>query len=428
MNESMQSRDDGGCLDSGMLVAQRDGELTANEAAMAASHLATCAGCAAEERAVTGSGREVYELLASLDPQEQVLPDPVAALSRLQMGLAGERRDAEDHEALTPIPLERARRPSWYRRRNWIATAAAALLVAVLVGAGPAGALANQFLALFRVQQFQAVTLDPQTLSAIPLPDIQNFGSLQVSSNAGVAQQDLSEAQAARLVNFPIQLPSSLPSGVGGSPQFSVVHGGQATFTFSAASVRAYLARSGHGTIAIPANLNGATFTINAASGLLVNYTVSCQQSRPVPVGKLRLAVEGSHTGAAPAGAKAKAAWAACGGSPFIVMEIPSPVIRATGSASLDDLRNFLLSLPGLPPQLVAQLRQINLSTGTVPVPIPPQVSAQQVTIQGAPGLLLADNTPIGGAVLWQTHGMIYALGGAVGNATQLLDTANSLR
>ena len=86
-----------------------------------------------------------------------------------------------------------------------------------------------------------------------------------------------------------------------------------------------------------------------------------------------------------------------------------------------------MLSLPNLPPQLVTQLRQIDLNSGTIPIPVPPQITAQHISIHGAAGLLLADNTPIGGAVVWQTHGMIYALGGNYGNASQLLTTANSL-
>jgi hypothetical protein len=111
----------------------------------------------------------------------------------------------------------------------------------------------------------------------------------------------------------------------------------------------------------------------------------------------------------------------------FLVIEIPGPTIRAASSASLNELRDFMLSLPNLPPQLVSQLRQIDLNSGTIPIPIPPQISAQRVTIHGASGLLLADNTPIGGAVVWQTRGMIYALGGNIGNAAQLMAAANTL-
>jgi len=413
------------CLDSGILATYRDKELAPDDATQVAAHLASCAGCATEERALISSGREVYELLATLDPQEgAAVPTPEEALVGLRACIAAERSQTRGRESLSPIPLERTRCPAWYqRRRNWAGVAAAAILIALLVVPN-ARAVADQFLSLFRVQQFQAVSFDPRTLMANPLPDLQDFGRVQVSPNAGTSQTDLSEAQAARLVDFPIRLPSSLPSGVGHVLQFSVVHGGQATFTFSAASMHAYLVRSGHGDVVIPPNLNGATFTVSVASGVLVNYTNGCERAVPGVSGNIARATNGSPT----TSPSMPATVTSCSGAPFMVIEFPSPVIQATGSASLDELRDFLLSLPGLPPQLVAQLRQIDLSTGTVPVPIPPEVSAQHVTVQGAAGLLLADNTPIGGAVLWQSHGMVYALGGAVGNATQLLNAANSLR
>jgi len=139
----------------------------------------------------------------------------------------------------------------------------------------------------------------------------------------------------------------------------------------------------------IPANLDSAKFIVSVASGVEMNY-----------------------------GSRDK---------DFLVIEIPSPTIRTASSASLNELRDFMLSLPNLPPQLVAQLRQIDLNSGTIPIPIPPQLTTRRVTVHGSSGLLLADKTPIGGVLVWQTHDMIYALGGNVGNAAQLLAVANTL-
>ena len=102
--------------------------------------------------------------------------------------------------------------------------------------------------------------------------------------------------------------------------------------------------------------------------------------------------------------------------------------MQATGKASLKDLRDFLLSLPKQSSQMRNLLQQIDLNTGTVPLPIPSGVNAQQVTTHGTSGILLADNSMSLALVLWQTQGIIYVVAAATNNSTQLLDTANSLR
>jgi hypothetical protein len=265
---------------------------------------------------------------------------------------------------------------------------AAAVLLALLILPN-ASALADQFLSLFRVQQFQPVSIDPRDFASHPLPGIQDFGTWQLSANSLNTQNNLTQVQAQRLVTFHIVQPGNLPRGLNQNPAFAVLTGGQLTFTFSAAKTHAYLVRNGHGNMTIPANLDGAKFIVSVASGVEMNY-----------------------------GSRDK---------DFLVIEIPSPTIRTASSASLNELRDFMLSLPNLPPQLVAQLRQIDLNSGTIPIPIPPQLTTRRVTVHGSSGLLLADKTPIGGVLVWQTHDMIYALGGNMGNAAQLLAVANML-
>lgn len=390
MNELRHPEHNDNCLDQGILIARRDNELPAEDVPRVEQHLATCGDCAANERLITSSGSEVYTLLSALAPAAGEAPDPVMALAKLHTHL-GESAPSNKQgaPALKALAAERKSSPMWRQlRRNWIAVVAAAILLALLILPN-ASALADQFLSLFRVQQFQPVNIDPRDLAAHPLPGIQDFGTWQATTNSLKLQDNLTQAQAQRLVTFPIALPAHLPQGLVQNPAFAVVKGGQLTFTFSAAKTHAYLVRNGHGNMAIPANLDGAKYTVSVAPGVEVNF--------------------------------------ASRNKSFMVIEIPSPTIRAIGSVSLNELRDFMLSLPNLPPEVVAQLRQIDLNSGTIPIPVPPQFTAQHVTVHGAPGLLLADNTPIGGVVVWQAHGMIYALGGDIGNAAQLLTTANSL-
>jgi hypothetical protein len=302
------------------------------------------------------------------------------------------------------LPSKKIAPQKWYQtRRNWILAAIAAVLVALLLLPN-SGALASQILSFFRVQQFQPVQVtkqEVQTLSSRPIPTFEDLGTLQIQPDSLQTHENLTGAQAARMVNFPILLPTSLPRGIPGTPDFSVIDAGHATFTFSANKAHAFFVKNGYGNVNIPANLDGSTFDITTTAGVVIAY--------------------GNQAAAQ-----------------FMVVEVPSPVVRATGNASIQELRDVALSLPGLPPQLVAQLRQIDLNSGVVPLPIPTGVNSRSITVHGTSGLLLTSNIsttieqlkkfPAGSAVVWQTHGIIYALGGTISDTNQLLISANSLR
>jgi hypothetical protein len=302
------------------------------------------------------------------------------------------------------LPAKKVIRPKWYRTRHtWLVAAVVTVLVA-LVFFPNSGVLASQIFSFFRVQQFQTVHItqqDIQTLTSRPIPSLEDLGSLQTQPGRLQTHDNLTETQAAQMVNFPILLPHYLPQGIPNNPDFAVIDGGHAAFTFNASQAHAYLMKNGYGDVSIPTNLDGATFEITTTPSVIIAYGDQTQTQ-------------------------------------FMVAEVPSPVITATGSASLEELRNFVLSLPGLPPQLVAQLRQIDLNSGVVPLPVPAGVDSQSVTVHGTTGLLLTSSVsttisdikkfPAGSAVVWQAQGIIYAIGGTVSDTNQLLKSANSLQ
>lgn len=307
----------------------------------------------------------------------------------------------------TPVFAARTVEPrKWYQaRRSWVAAAAAVILAALLIFPG-SSALAEQFLSIFRVQQFQAVQVTNQDVTALKqhrAPGVDDLGTLTFQSGSLKTQHNLSLAQASKLVKFSILLPSVLPKGIANIPEFSVANSGHATFTFNAAKAHAFFAKNGYGDVKVPANLDGATYDVTTSAGVEIAYPAANNTD-----------------------------------TRFMVMEAPSPVVSATGKASLEDLRNFLLSLPHLPPELVAQLKQIDLSTGTVPVPVPSGMDAKSVAVHGTSGLLLSSNVsvsvenvkkfPAGGVVLWQQNGNVYAVGGIVGDTNAVLASANSLQ
>jgi hypothetical protein len=394
MNELQPQKHSDPCLDAGLLVSLRDEELTNEEMERIKAHLAICPDCSADERTMRAASKELYDLFTVLGPAPQEVPDTTLALSALQARLDTQNRREESHvraggDKLRPYMLqERMGGDKIRHKRRWLVGAIAAALIAVLVLPN-ARVLASQFLALFTVQQFQPVTVDPQSFRNGIGEDLQKFGDVSFNYPDQNSIQHPTQAQVEQSLSFKLLLPGQLPQGISHEAQFSLIDSVHGTFTFRAAQARAYLAQTGQSSVAIPAQLDGATYTVTSAPGVIIHY--------------------GS------------------GNKPFYIGEIPSPVIQATGKASLKDLRDFVVSLPRLAPEVSLLLRDVNLDSGVVPLPIPPQIQAQQVTIEGAPGVLMADSSLAVGAAIWQTHGIIYVVAGASSSDTQLLDIANSL-
>ncbi len=401
MNELQPQQNNNSCLDRGLLVSLRDGELTSEETEKALAHLALCPDCAADARGVYTASLEVYNLLTVLGPSLHEIPETKLALSAVQARLDVQNRGEESHatvpsSAQSKIRFFQVRKPQ-HPGRWWIAVVAAALIALIVLP--NAGALANQFLALFSVQQFQPVSIDPQTFRNGIGEDLQSFGDVNINSGNLDGIQNPTQAQVEQYVNFKLVLPGHLPPGIGHAMQFSLINSENGTFTFNAAKARAYLAQTGQSSVSIPSQLNGATFTITLSPGVIINYGNKCQGQDQCS-----------------------------GGKQFYVGEIPSPVIQATGKASLKDLRDFALSLPKLSSGARLLLQDVNLNNGVVPLPIPPQIQAQQVTTHGTQGVLMTDSSLSLGVIVWQTHGIIYGIGGAISNSSQLLDSANSLQ
>jgi hypothetical protein len=401
MNELQPQKYNDACLDSGQLVSLRDGELTPEETEQALAHLALCPDCASDERGMRAASQEVYDLLTVLDASPLEIPETKLAFSALQTRLDIQNRREKSHAAVPPaahskMSFFQVRKPQ-HPGRWWIVVAAAALIALIVLP--NAGALANQFLSLFSVQQFQPVSIDPQSFRNGIGEDLQNFGDVNINPGNVDGIQNPTQSQVEKSLNFKLLLPGYLPPGVGHAMQFSLINSASGTFIFNAARARTYLAKTGQGNVVIPTQLDGATFTITLTPGVIINYGNQCQGQNQCS-----------------------------GGKQFFIGEIPSPVILATGKASLKDLRDFALSLPKLAPEARLLLQDVNLDSGVVPLPIPPQVQAQQIMTHGVQGVLMTDTSLSLGAVIWQTHGIIYAVAGATSSSAQLLECANSLQ
>ncbi|GAC1474619.1 MAG: hypothetical protein PVS3B1_35070 [Ktedonobacteraceae bacterium] len=284
----------------------------------------------------------------------------------------------------------------WMRSRySWLAALAAALLI--LISMPATGALADQFLALFRVQQFQPVSIDSQQSAQTLFTALQNIGDVQQQEhNTGGDRQNLTRAEAEKILGYHVLLPDHLPAGVSNTQSISISGGNRVTYTFNATKARAYLAKHGQGSLTVPAALDGASYTITVAPSVSVRYS-SCPEKKDTCQQETL----------------------------FFLQEVSDPSVQSNGNASLTQLRDFLLSLPDLSPSARELLKHLDEKTGTIPVPIPPQASAEQVTIRGTSGLLVRSNAM--SMAIWEMQGTIYTLAIGTSDKAQLLDAVNSL-
>jgi hypothetical protein len=172
------------------------------------------------------------------------------------------------------------------------------------------------------------------------------------------------------------------------------------TFTFNAELARAAAGRAGRQLPPMPAGLDGSTLSVSIAPSVLVSY--------------------GLDLGAALHGVSLPASGA------FVVVATRTPTVSSTG-VTARQLEDYLLSVPGIPAGVAAEIRAIGDPARTIPVPIPVSLaSSSAVTVNGAHGLLIGDSTGIGSVVLWQHNGVVDAVAGTL-TSDQVLGVARSM-
>jgi hypothetical protein len=285
-----------------------------------------------------------------------------------------------------------------------VRSAAAALAVVVVLTtlvATPAGrAAAAGFLANFRSERFQVVALNQSQAAQLEaavteLTETGVFtGEQRELDRLATPTVVRDRATAARLAGFPVPAvdPSALPPGVGATPERMLVSRAHAVrLTFDRDRAIDYFRRNGQAQVAIPERFDGAQLVIQVPAIVVQQY-------------------------------------AGRDGAPRLVVGKAGTIgMDAAGGASLEELRDLALHLPGLPEGVVSQLRNISDWRSTLPLPVPSdQVRWRAASVGGGEALSFADSTARLHALLWQRGGFIWGVAGVVG-ADEAMDVANSL-
>jgi hypothetical protein len=371
-------------------------------------HLVGCIACSQVVQELRANAVTASEAVRSVSPTR--LPTAAdTALARQRLAWRQQRGSLVQH-AEEPVATP-ASSTTWLSRipTGWRIAAsglAAALTLSILVGFTDGGrAAAAAFLSQFRSQQVAAVAVSPQSQAEImrTLTALGNLGTVKTPSGAtarpgnGLPKigepQPVTLAEAQHQLGFPIQTPDpkTLPAGLDPTPQVQVIPASELRFTFDKAKASSYYRSAGHGEVTLPDRFDGATLVVSTPTAVLLQY-----------------GSPNSHQA-------------------LVIGQSGELVVSAEGKVSLEELRDFLLGLPGLPKETTDQLKQVKSWAQTLIVPIPTdKVNWRQERFKGADGLLLNDNTGVGSAAIWHANDHLYGVAGTL-KANDLKRVAESL-
>lgn len=194
-----------------------------------------------------------------------------------------------------------------------------------------------------------------------------------------VKTNSLSAAEAS--AGMTIDLPSTLPNGVQGTPKFLAVATSSVNVTFDAAA---------------GPSLAGSTLTLTVGPGVLAEY------------GSATLGLGG--VGKVPT---------------LVVATLDRPIATSSG-ATVTQLEAFLLGRPGFPKDLAQEVRLLGSLKDVLPVPVPSGVTETTTSVTGSPAVLLSAEGGVANVVVWEHDGVVRMVGGLLDNQ-DVIDVARQL-
>jgi hypothetical protein len=320
-------------------------------------HLATCVRCEARRDRISSNATFAQR---TFTPRVG-FSDPGLAWARHQARLS---KSASDR---SPVPAHRPRH--WRLMGTSLGTGATVGAAAVLAGVAAAATLSTTVFAPTKVAPVAVSPTDMRALAGIL--DIRSpsallgfskpagsqtlpFGTLQWNST-GDGHRVASLAAAEAITGLSITLPSTLPNGVGAPDGFFVVPTLRATVVLGR--------NAGNG-------LSGSSLAVTLGPGIGVTYAGAAGGTGFYPLG---------------------------------ILTIARPLATSTGATS-EQLEEFLLSQPGMPPDLAQELRLIGNWKTTLPIPTPTGANSSSIVIGGSPAVLITDKSNDASAAIWESN------------------------
>ncbi|WP_346622425.1 hypothetical protein [Blastococcus montanus] len=264
---------------------------------------------------------------------------------------------------------------------------AVAALGAVVLLTGAGVAAANDWLPIFQTERVDPVELTSTDL--VQVPDLSAYGDLQFTE-APEPEQVADAATAQERTGLAVPQVGELPEGVTGDPAHLAAGRVSATFTFSAAKAAQAAAAEGEVLPPPPAGLDGTQLRLQAGPGVAAIW------SQPTGVPTL------------------------------VVARAEAPTVYSQG-VPFETVRDYLLSLPGLPDGLADQLRDLSTDGATLPLPVPAElVTSSTADVDGTAATVLTSRNGLFAGVVWVEDGVMTGVAGSL-SADELLSVARDL-
>jgi len=294
-------------------------------------------------------------------------------------------------------------------RGAWARPLAAAAAVVLVASLAAVTGLADTVLTVFEPKQVATIQVDPRQLRGVPDPT--EYGTLTWIAQPSLRPvADASTATAA--AGFEPLVPASLPAGVPSQARFAVMGESKATFQFDEAKARAAAARVNATLPPMPPAIATTTLTMTGGPAIMQQYGSGTGGWTAVASGPLPAAsqLSGTQTG------------------PFVVIvQARAPVVTSNG-ATVNELRDYALAQPGIPPSVASQIRAIGDPVKTLLLPIGIDLKdARSVTIRGTQGYLVGDETGLGSGIVWLERGYVVGVLGSL-KESDLISLVNALR
>ena len=390
--------------DTGTLRAYLDGQLDPAKRA-AIEHLKSCAVCEGELKALRDRAAGVRDGLDRL-------PEPPSG-DYSAMAWAAFQNKREDW-------MEK-HRSQWSlgRRLSLAGAALGAIAVVLVLTVAPVRAWAESLLAIFRVERFTVLEIDPSALKGNALQNNQLLNqtiSRVLSDEVTVTQkpqqpQPVADAAAAsKAAGFAVQLlPGETPSGV------LVESGAGMQMKLNRDRIQSILDEAGRSDLQIPASVDGATVGVRVPAGVMAFY------------GNCGDRASGVFYSSREGGTAAKGADASC----ISLLELPSPVVSAPQEIDPAQIAQVALQFMGMRANDAANFTQTVDWTSTLVLPVERgKTKYEQVHINGNEAALIRplNQGPSGHySLMWVDNGIVFGLSGT-GDDTTAVNLASQLQ
>jgi hypothetical protein len=317
--------------------------------------------------------QEVLDTLSVLSPTAAEAPQPASqALARLRTEI-----ETESNSSIL------GRLTEMFRRKYALATVVVLVLFSLAFTFPAVRAAASDFLGLFRVQKFAAISVSPEQLAMLEeIADSGLFpGEVEMIQEPGepTAAGSLAEAEAS--TGNSVRTLSEL----GEPDQIYTMTGGSGRLIINVADSRTIMETVGVDPNLIPDSLDGAPVNVTV-------YSAVSQQWEDI-----------------------------------VLLQSPSPLVEYPDDVDTVALGEALLRVLGMDSRQARRLARSIDWTNTVLLPVPENIASfSEVDIDGVSGIALTSVNGRDTAIMWQKDGVVFVLSGR--DIADLIKVADSLQ